>query len=162
MFLTPPSLLHMQVASLLKAKADDTALAAAVVPMICSRLIASKEIPQAVIVSARSVVNGPADVLRYSAGEPPHSVQLHPRWFACRGSTCACVANAAVREAGKVCDFSAAADPIQPLLPIDVASNIGAAANSIPAALRAVYNNPGAGIANLFTTPENCPTQAVR
>ena len=72
------------------------------------------------------------------------------------------LSNAAVTEAGKVCDFSAAAGPMQPLLPIDVASNIGAAANSVPAALRAVCKSPGASIANLFTTPKNCPTQAVR
>ena len=57
-----------QIAALLKAGADDTALAAAVVPMVCSRLIGGKDIPQEVVVSARSVLNGPKDLLRYKAG----------------------------------------------------------------------------------------------
>ncbi len=69
---------------------------------------------------------------------------------------------AAVAEAGKVCDFGKAAGPIAPLLPIDVASNVGAAANSLPGAFRALYNNPSADIDKLFTIPKNCPTHAVR
>jgi hypothetical protein len=58
----------LQIAALLKAGADDTALAAAAVPMVCSRLIGGKDIPRDVVVSARSVLNGPKDLLRYNAG----------------------------------------------------------------------------------------------
>ena len=58
-----------QVAALLRAGADDTALAAAVTPMIISRLIGGKDIPKEVVVAARSVLNHPSDILRYNAGQ---------------------------------------------------------------------------------------------
>lgn len=64
--------------------------------------------------------------------------------------------------AAKVNDFCAVAGPVPPLLPIDIASNIGSSANSLPGAFRALYNNPGASVEHLFTRAKNCPTHAVR
>ena len=72
-----------------------------------------------------------------------------------------CAAHAAVAAAAKVNDFCEAAGPVGTLLPIDVASNIGSSANSLPGAFRALHNSPGASIEHIFTRARNCPTQAV-
>ncbi len=57
-----------QIASLLRSGASDDALAAAWVPLVCSRLIAGNDVPPDVTKAARSCLNTPADFLRYSAG----------------------------------------------------------------------------------------------
>ena len=58
----------LQIASLLRAGASDDALAAAWVPLVCSRLIAGGDVPPDVTKAARSCLNTPADILRYNAG----------------------------------------------------------------------------------------------
>ena len=42
------------------------------------------------------------------------------------------------------------------------AATTGSSANSLPGAFRALYNNPGANVEQIFTRAKNCPTQAVR
>ena len=57
-----------QIADLLRSGADDDTLAAAWVPLVCSRLVAGKDVPPDVTKAARSCLNTPADILRYNAG----------------------------------------------------------------------------------------------
>ena len=58
----------MQIASLLRSGADDDALAAAWVPLVCSRLIGGKGVPADIVKAARSCLNTPANVLSYKSG----------------------------------------------------------------------------------------------
>ena len=58
----------VQIAGLLRAGADDDALAAAWVPLVCSRLIGGRAVPPDITRAARSCLNTPADILRYPAG----------------------------------------------------------------------------------------------
>ena len=47
------------------------------------------------------------------------------------------------------------------MLAIDMAHNIGGAANPFVAALRTLQKSPGEDIAHLFTRRKNCPTPSV-
>lgn len=59
-------------------------------------------------------------------------------------------------------DYCADKKPIEGLLPIDVAHNIGAVSNVVPGALRALRDDVDNDISNIFTKPKNCPTPNVR
>jgi hypothetical protein len=65
-----------QIAGLLRAGADDDTLAAAWVPLVCSRLIGGNDVPVDVTKAARSCLNTPADILRYNAGNHASGVPL--------------------------------------------------------------------------------------
>ena len=53
----------MQIADLMRAKASDEDLAAAMVPIVNSRFLNGADIPLAVTQDARSVYNSPTDIL---------------------------------------------------------------------------------------------------
>ena len=58
----------VQIAKLLRSGASDDTLAAAWVPLVCSRLVAGGDVPPNVTKAARACLNTPADILRYNAG----------------------------------------------------------------------------------------------
>jgi hypothetical protein len=67
----------------------------------------------------------------------------------------------ATKGSQAVSDFCSEKGPIEGLLPIDVAHNIGAVSNVVPGALKALRDDVDNTILNIFTKPKNCPTPNV-